>query len=306
MDITKIFFKAVDVLFYLRQNFKFYKGIEIKKNLKYDDCPVCKLNLHYKKNRNIKNKLPVMVHIHGGGFNGGSKDCRFAISNFWASEGFFVVNANYGLSPKYKYDDLNRHLALIMKWIIEYKDKYNLDLNNVSVTGDSAGGYATIAIGVLYSNEKYRKTFGAFDFSKDIKIANLFPVCGLYNLKKVFTSYFPFHLPKYLATSMTGIKMDKNLNQLKFYEFEENFNLLNFINRKFPTTYIACSKHDFFCRNQANELADVLFKNNISYKKFTAYNLLDNHIFHEMRWHSNSAKQYRTEMRDYVSKFVVK
>ena len=106
MSIATTLFKAVDVLFDHPQNKRrkrFYKDVDfvVEKDVQYFDDEVCKLDTYFVKKDN--GKYPVMFYIHGGGFVAGDKHHRRAISQWFAVQGYFVVNVNYGLCPAYKF-----------------------------------------------------------------------------------------------------------------------------------------------------------------------------------------------------------
>lgn len=156
---------------------------------RFDDLPYGSdpkyqlLDVYLPSNRTSK-KLPVIVNIHGGGWVYGTKETYQFYCLALAKEGFAVVNANYRLAPDVVYpgelDDINR----VFHWVAQTKnaDKYQFDLNNVFVVGDSAGGQMGEQILAIYTNDEYRKFFGYALPDLTIKAAAL--NCGLYFLTK--------------------------------------------------------------------------------------------------------------------------
>lgn len=101
MNRAEVVFKAIDVLFHPFQNCIKIKDTVIEKDISYDDrYPQCKADFVYKKS---EEKLPVLVNIHGGGFVMGDKKHRRSISELYADKGWFVININYRLAPKYPF-----------------------------------------------------------------------------------------------------------------------------------------------------------------------------------------------------------
>lgn len=91
----------------------------------------------------------------------------------FANEGFFVVNINYGLSPKSQFPEPCRHVNYAMNWVYDNAEKYNLDLDNFFITGDSAGGHlASMALAIGKSAE-YREKLGIEEPKVKIKKAIL-------------------------------------------------------------------------------------------------------------------------------------
>lgn len=119
-----------------------------------------------------REKRPVILFIHGGGFAGGDKSNN---EQFWkdlASHGFVVVSANYrlyrkfnkpsgssaganmnkGLRPTGKFHPtLQKAIATAsddatraFEWIKENADTYRMDTQRVAVSGGSAGAMAIL------------------------------------------------------------------------------------------------------------------------------------------------------------------
>jgi acetyl esterase/lipase len=89
--------------------------------------------------------LPVMVHIHGGGWRGGSKNSvpswlTDAFQNGWCS----VV------SVEYRFTDVAPHPAQVndcvraIQFVRHNAAKWNVDSQRIGVTGGSAGGHLTL------------------------------------------------------------------------------------------------------------------------------------------------------------------
>ena len=113
-----------------------YKKISKKRNLKLsvyrpDD------------NRNY----PVVMMIHGGGWNSGTPDMQKTLAINLAKMGFATVTVEYRLIPEALYpaavDDLND----AVKWLFENADKHKWDRDKIVVSGSSAGGQLAALIG---------------------------------------------------------------------------------------------------------------------------------------------------------------
>lgn len=113
-----------------------YKKISKKRNLK--------LSIYRPDdNRNY----PVVMMIHGGGWNSGTPDMQKALAINLAKKGFSTVTVEYRLIPEALYpagvDDLND----AVKWLFENADKYKWDKDRIVVSGSSAGGQLAALIG---------------------------------------------------------------------------------------------------------------------------------------------------------------
>lgn len=97
-------------------------------------------------------KLPVVLMIHGGGWNSGSPELQKALAVNLARKGFVTVPVEYRLLPEALYPAGVEDLNDAVDWIYENADKYNIDKDKIAVSGCSAGGQLADLIGT--KNEK--------------------------------------------------------------------------------------------------------------------------------------------------------
>ncbi len=145
--------------------------------------------------------LPVIIDVHGGGLQGGTKYGNRPYCYCLASYGFIVFAMDYSLSPEYRYpahlEDVNESLL----WIKDHLEEYGGDEKNVFITGDSAGGLLAIhetlvnndidlaaSYGLVqpgFSFNAVALTSGIFEFDKSAMIKILFPgIFGTWSKKK--------------------------------------------------------------------------------------------------------------------------
>lgn len=99
-----------------------------------------KFDLYYPNNIK-KGKFPLLVIIHGGGFEYMDKRDWHLYPGFFAlREGFAVMSVNYRLCPKNKYPDGLNDVKASLKFIRDHAEEYCIDLNNIFMEGTSAGG----------------------------------------------------------------------------------------------------------------------------------------------------------------------
>ena len=89
--------------------------------------------------------FPVYVHIHGGGFENGSKaDCR-TIAEYLTEYGIAVVAPEYRMYPDAAYPDYLRDSASAVAWAYKKMGEYGAN-GRLFVGGTSAGGYASMML----------------------------------------------------------------------------------------------------------------------------------------------------------------
>lgn len=131
----------------------------------------------YSKSGKLSHR-PVIIDIHGGGWMYGTKEINKNYCLVLALNDYVVVNINYRLAPDFSVADQLRDCFFAFKWVSTNIEKYGGDLNNVFVTGDSAGGFLAAYSTLLNSSEKLRKIFGVTESGLEFRACGLTsPVC---------------------------------------------------------------------------------------------------------------------------------
>ncbi len=157
------------------------KGVCAELDLRYSDYEEFGLLDLYRPEDCI-GKLPVMLSIHGGGYFYGDKELyRFFCMDI-AARGFAVIDFNYRLAPEYRFPAPLEDINSVLAWAVVNADKYNLDVKNVFLAGDSAGAQLTSHYAAIWSNPSFATLF---DFEvPEVVIRGICPACGMYDLKK--------------------------------------------------------------------------------------------------------------------------
>ncbi|CCB87145.1 MULTISPECIES: alpha/beta hydrolase [Parachlamydia] len=100
--------------------------------------------------KNNKQKLPVIMYHHGGGWILGSKDTHDRLVRELANGAqAAVVFINFTPSPEAKFPKPVEEAYAALQYISENGSKYNLNPNHLVVAGDSVGGNMAIAMTLL-------------------------------------------------------------------------------------------------------------------------------------------------------------
>ena len=101
-----------------------------------------------------REKLPVVIEIHGGGYISCSKEINAQHGQYIASKGFHVVNINYSLCPEFGIGDILNELTDVLNWIKHNADRYGFQTENTALTGDSSGGHIVLLVAAVYTGGK--------------------------------------------------------------------------------------------------------------------------------------------------------
>jgi acetyl esterase/lipase len=153
--------------------------VEVVKDVAYNsaadaDAERHKLDLYLP--RGLK-KYPVFFFIHGGAWRSGHKNLYAPIGKMFAAQGIAFVATNYRLSPKVKHPAHIQDVAQAFAWVLGNLGKRGANLEQVYVSGHSAGGHLAA---LLATDESYLKTHkrSAADIKAVLPISGVYAVGG--------------------------------------------------------------------------------------------------------------------------------
>lgn len=302
MTLAKLLFLAVDKLFDGAQNNKKmlrFKDVnfDIQTDIRYDKDEPCLLDTYFVKKDNDE-KYPVFFYIHGGGFVAGDKHYRRGLARWAASKGFFVVNVNYGLGPEYLFPKGLEHLVSALNWVGENAEKYNLDLDNMCVSGDSAGGYYAAMLACVCTHEELQRRY---EVSTSLKFRTAMLDCGIYDLGEALGQWMPFRLTDKVLHDFSGV----HVKQLDTYKYTDVLAPIEFADESFPISFITYSEKDMFCKGQGQKLIAKLEQCGVHVEEHHSTSLMDNHCF-PLNWNTGAAVENIRLCDDFLKRVVSK
>lgn len=304
MTFAKFLFVAIDKLFDKSQNEKKmlrFNDVKfsIEENIVYDktDAKTCTLDTYCVPKEDGK-KYPVFFYIHGGGFVAGDKKFRRGLSRWAANAGFFVVNVNYALSPDYLFPTPIKHLVSALNWVGKNAEKYNLDLDNMCVSGDSAGGYYSAMLACVATNKQLQEKL---QVSTDLKFRGAILDCGVYDVGEALGRYMPFNLTDKILFDFAGI----HIKQFNAYEWKDICAPIDFVTEQFPVTFLTYADKDIFCKGQGPKMIEKLKSKGVYVEEDHSTKLLDNHCY-PLSWTTKAAANNVKCVEDFMKRFIAK
>lgn len=273
-------------------NVKTVNSISVEKDVVYDDAlpNVCTLDIYCPPLKG-REKYPVLVDVHGGGWITGDKHWRRGLNRAFADMGLCVISPNYGLSPRFKYPECVKHLFACFKWICDHAEERRLDLDNVLITGDSAGGQLACLVLAIQNNAEVKARIGAVDSPLRFKGGML--VCGAYDPDSMAKNI----LSNKLFLEMTGYGR-KHLREFKDYDL---MNPVNFVDKDFPAdVMVAYGRFDAFVGGNEKILFKRLNELGIPYREYRAKGAGE-HCFHLWHYRRPISRKFFELARDYVA-----
>ena len=92
---------------------------------------------------------PTVLHIHGGGWVGGTREGTALRALPFLEMGYAVVNISYRLGRVAPAPAAVEDCLCALRWIARNAKEYEFDLNRIVTTGYSAGGHLALTTGMI-------------------------------------------------------------------------------------------------------------------------------------------------------------
>lgn len=113
------------------------------------------LDISYLKKK-AKEKLPVVILVHGGGWRSGDKSMQAPMAYELARNGFATVNVEYRLSMEALYPAGMIDIKTAIRWVKTNTNHFPIDTNRIALLGCSSGGQMVSLLGSINGPfEKY-------------------------------------------------------------------------------------------------------------------------------------------------------
>ena len=101
---------------------------------------------------------PIVIVIHGGSLRALNKERMAGVSAFIAEQGWTAVNINYRLLPDNPFPAPLQDVLAAYRWILDtdQEDIRRQDRTRVALLGASAGGFLSMAAGLILGREQVR------------------------------------------------------------------------------------------------------------------------------------------------------
>lgn len=159
--------------------------------------------------------LPLVIVIHGGGWSNRSGDME-SICHKLVKNGFAALNITYRFAPQFHHPVQLNDVRAVIPWLSENSEKFNLDKNQISLWGYSAGAH----LAFILANQK------------DLNLKFKSVVVG------GIPSYFPYYPESPLITKYMGMKFYDNPKAW------QEASPTNFVSEASPPTFIYHAQDD--------------------------------------------------------------
>lgn len=166
--------------------------------------------IFYNRSNNNSIHDSLIIHIHGGGFIAMSSASHEMYTRKWAKlTNIPIMSIDYRLAPENPYPKALDDVYQAYTWIIKNaKEKINMNLKNIILVGDSAGGnlVAALTCFLVIKNERLPNAIFLIYPALRISIKSF----SLSMLNVLDDKILPYHLVKYCLDSYRKDYLDEN------------------------------------------------------------------------------------------------
>lgn len=301
MNKAELVFKAIDVLGHAPQNAKSFDGITCIKDIAYGKADLQKGDLYFKNELNKSGeKKPIVLYIHGGGFIKGDKKHRVTVSEYYANEDCFVFSINYRLPPEVDIFGQIDDCVSALNFIKTLAESYNIDLENIFITGDSSGSCQTTFLAAIKYDDELRLKLGCREVEVDIK--GLMLMSGIYDVEALVKHIKLFGVIPQAAEMILNFKLKSDLSNLNEYEFYDCMSPSKFVNSKWCPVFISWAEDDIFCKGQGETMSNALKSHIDDVSTYSVKGILNNHCYHLFLKSNKYAEECMGKSVDFINR----
>ena len=167
---------------------------------------------------------PVVINIHGGGWNHGTKESQSGFSTFFKM-GYAVANVEYRLTPQATAPAAVEDTRCALIYIIKNAKALNIDVNKIVIMGGSSGGHLALMGGLLANDHRFD---GNCPGVENIKVA---AIIDKYGITDVWDWGYGKNITSKSATNWLG-------TYAKDEKFAKTVSPIYYVNKNSPPTFI--------------------------------------------------------------------
>lgn len=103
------------------------------------------LDLYVPKSASVPQ--PLIVWVHGGGWQNGSKDRCPPVRKGFIRDGYAIASINYRLSGHAPFPAQIEDCKAAIRWLKAHADQFQIDADRIGIWGSSAGGHLVALLG---------------------------------------------------------------------------------------------------------------------------------------------------------------
>ena len=225
---------------------------------------------------------PVVINIHGGGWNHGVKESQTGFSTFFKA-GFAVANMEYRLTGQATAPAAIEDTRCALIYLIKNAKQLNIDVDKIVIMGGSSGGHLALMGGLLGNEHRFDTNCPGVE---KIKVA---AIIDKYGITDVWDWAYGKNLTSKSATSWLGEKAKDEV-------FAKSVSPINYITKNSPPVFIVHGDAD----------PTVPYQQSVDlYKKLLAAGVKTEFITVPGGLHGKFDKEKNSELNKTMIKFIL-
>jgi len=264
-----------------------YKPVEFPEGF------AAQLNVVYTKVNNWEGKMdiynapkankptPVVINIHGGGWNHGVKESQTGFNTFFKM-GYAVANIEYRLTGQATAPAAVEDTRCALIYLIKNAKALNIDVNKIVIMGGSSGGHLALMGGLLGNDHRFD---GNCPGVENIKVA---AIIDKYGIADVWDWGYGPNITSKSAITWLG-------NKAKDQEFAKSVSPMSYVNKNSPPTFIVHGDAD----------PTVPYQQSVAlHKKFVEAGVKTQFMTVEGGLHGKFTKEKNSELNKAIADFL--
>lgn len=219
-------------------------GVRMERDVAYipDGDDAQRLDL-YLPEKGPDKPLPLIVHIHGGGWRAGNKfPCPFV---GMVNRGYAVASVEYRFSQKAVFPAQIQDCQAAIRWLRANSRKYGFDPDHVGVVGGSAGGHLSALVATSGGKHAFPPIGEHADQSERVQcVVNIFGPANFTTVMQQVEddpnvrNIFKFNTPSDPYSSLIGVSLIDNKSST------ESVSPVHYVSKDNPPMLILHGTHD--------------------------------------------------------------
>jgi acetyl esterase len=157
--------------------------VRVLRNVPYlgSGHPAHRLDVYAPVEARHDERRPVVLYVHGGGFEVCSKDTHWLMAQSYARAGYVVFNVNYRLAPKNPFPYGLMDVCAAYLWTLDNALRFGGDPQRIIVAGESAGANLVSSLAIISSIER-REPWAKLVFQRAQPPSAVVAACGLFEV----------------------------------------------------------------------------------------------------------------------------
>lgn len=253
----------------------------------------------------VKEKKPLFIYIHGGGWISGVTPMRNRYVSEWAKKGFYCASIGYTYAPDAIFPTQIKEIFKALDQILDSAEENNFDPENIVIAGESAGGYYISYVASCLNDKSILDALDIeFKNADKMKIKALVSLSGCFDLQRitdVHKKQSEYPDIRMMASTFVGKPFAE---AVEFLRSEEAEYYSPKFTEDFPPTFAVWAVKDKL-RYETFDLQEDLETLGVPCKTYKADGIISNHAWSVMPIFKKS-KDCIEEAYEFVMKYIEK